>query len=59
MSEKKLSECQLDSNERAQWLSRIDRVLEYAGSPGDWGYKTELGELTIKLIEIRQKLIAA
>lgn len=56
MTEKKLAECQLDSTEKAQWLSRIENVLEFAGSPGDWGHKTELGELTIKLIEIRQKL---
>lgn len=56
MSDKPLSSCPLDKNEKAKWLSKIDNILEYAGSPGDWGYKTKLGELVIKLKEIRQEI---
>jgi len=56
MSDKPLSECPLDSQEKSNWLARIDKLLDYAGSPGDWGYKTKLGELVIKLKEIRQDI---
>lgn len=33
--------------------ARVDDLLRFLGAPGDWGYDTELGDLTLNLLRIR------
>lgn len=36
----------LSASEASTLRLRIDDLLRFLGSPGDWGYGTKLGELT-------------
>ena len=46
----------LSLDERANWISALDPLLKYAGSPGDWGYRSKLGLLTQRLLQVRQEI---
>lgn len=47
----------LSMEERVKILAALEPLVKYLGSPGDWGYSTKLGILTIKLLEVRQQLM--
>lgn len=53
-----LAESTLSLEERARWLSVLDPILKYAGSPGDWGYGSKLGVLTLKLHQVRHEIVS-
>ena len=46
----------LSIEERAKWINVLDPLLKYAGSPGDWGYGSQLGLLTQRLLHVRQEI---
>ena len=46
----------LSSTEALQLESNLMPLLRYLGSPGDWGYETKLGRLTILLLELRVEI---
>lgn len=46
----------LNSEEALQLEINLMPLLRYLGSPGDWGYKTKLGILTIFLRELRAEI---
>lgn len=52
-----MATCQLSIEERARWINVLDPLLKYAGSPGDWGYESKLGLLTMRLLEVRRELV--
>lgn len=54
-----LTQTPLSLEEAAKWINVIDPLLKYAGSPGDWGYKSKLGILTQRLYEVRAQIVAA
>lgn len=51
-----LAECELSQAERARWLAVLDQLLRYAGSPGDWGYESKLGRLTLVARDLRRDI---
>lgn len=51
-----LAECELSPEERARWLAVLDQLLKYAGSPGDWGYESKLGRLTLVARDLRRDI---
>lgn len=51
-----LAECELSQAERARWLAVLDQLLKYAGSPGDWGYDSKLGRLTLVARDLRRDI---
>ncbi|MDY0072958.1 MAG: hypothetical protein RBR77_09950 [Thauera sp.] len=44
-----LATCALNAEEFARLEKRLKALLAFLGSPGDWGYRTQLGVLTIVL----------
>ncbi|MFU2053321.1 hypothetical protein [Bordetella hinzii] len=54
--ERPLAECELSSEERTRWLAVLDQLLKYAGSPGDWGYESKLGRLTLVARDLRRDI---
>lgn len=46
----------LSEAERAKLLLRLDDLLRFLGAPGDWGYGTQLGDLTIELKRLRLRV---
>jgi hypothetical protein len=46
----------MKSHERATLDMRLNDLMRFLGSPGDCGYGTEMGDLTIYLLLFRQKL---
>lgn len=53
-----LSETPLSMEERVRWVSVLDPLLKYAGSPGDWGYGSKLGVLTRHLYQLRTEIMS-
>lgn len=51
-----ISASPLRETERATLLIRINDTLRFLGAPGDWGYGTRLGDLTLELLWLRQQL---
>lgn len=49
----------LDQAEKEMLLVRVDDLLRTLGSPGDWGYGTKLGDLTLHLLALRAEISAA
>ncbi len=49
----------LNDAERGKLLLRLDDLLKFLGSPGDWGYDTKLGVITQTLIALRRDVINA
>lgn len=45
--------------ERCRWIAALDALLRYAGSPGDWGYESKLGQIITRLIQVRAELADA
>lgn len=54
-----LAACPLSIEERARWINVLDPLLNYAGRPGDWGRSSKLGQLTMKLMQVRAELADA
>lgn len=54
----KLPMPELSDIERDKILIRLDPLIQYLGAPGDWGYDTKLGVMTVKLIEMRSAIRA-
>lgn len=42
--------------ERLRLLALIDPLVAFLSSPGDWGYDTQLGDLTRRAISVRDQL---
>lgn len=51
-----LAACELSPEERARWLAVLDPLIKYAGSPGDWGYESKLGRLTMVASDLRRDI---
>jgi hypothetical protein len=51
-----LAACELSPEERTRWLAVLDQLLKYAGSPGDWGYESKLGRLTLVARDLRRDI---
>lgn len=49
----------LRAREQIILLMRLDDLLKFLGAPGDWGYNTKLGMMTLRLIELRQQIAKA
>lgn len=47
----------LSDVEKARLLACLEPLLHYLGAPGDWGYETKLGRMTISLIELRNEIV--
>jgi hypothetical protein len=45
----------LSEKERATLDMRMGDLLKFLGSPGDWGYGTAMGDLTVYLIDFSRK----
>lgn len=54
-----LASCAPSLEERARWINVLDPLLKYAGSPGDWGRESKLGQLTMRLMQARAELADA
>ena len=54
-----LATCAPSLEERARWINVIDPLLKYAGRPGDWGRDSQLGLLTMRLMQVRAALADA
>ncbi len=54
-----LASCAPSLEERARWINVLDPLLRYAGSPGDWGRESKLGQLTMRLMQVRAELADA
>ena len=54
--EKPLSTCALSIERRAEILRLIYPLIRYLGYPGDWGYESYLGQLTIQLNTLRRRI---
>lgn len=50
---KKLSVCALTTREQQNLLQHITALSVVLGAPGDWGYGTRLGDLTLELLSLR------
>jgi len=46
----------LRPNERATLEVRLNDLLRFLNAPGDWGYGTPIADLTLYLLQFRQKL---
>ncbi len=49
----------LRASEKQVLLLRLDDLLRFLGAPGDWGYGTQLGAMTQRLIRLRRDIAAA
>lgn len=49
----------LNERERESMLAHMDAFLLHLGAPGDWGYETKLGVLTLRLREVRYEILRA
>lgn len=56
-SEMPLVACPLSDVERDTLLAHLEPLLRYLGAPGDWGYETKLGRITIRLYELRNDIV--
>lgn len=54
--EKALSLHPLRASERLRLELRLGDLLQFLGAPGDWGYDTELGDLTLYLLKVMARL---
>ena len=45
--------------EQARLIGLLDSLAAYLGAPGDWGYGTTLGNLTISVLNARQAVRTA
>lgn len=48
--------CPMKPHERATLELRLNDLLKFLNAPGDWGYGTPMADLTLYLLEFRQKL---
>ena len=55
-NEMPLSSSPLSMNEAIRIESEITTLLRYLGSPGDWGYKTKLGQFIEALYCLRTEV---
>lgn len=55
----KLCASALSPVEQARLLGLLDSLAGYLRSPGDWGYGTTLGNLTISVLNAREAVRAA
>lgn len=46
----------LKPEERIRLDEHLKSLLGFLGSPGDWGYETQLGRLTVVLAELRRDI---
>jgi len=46
----------LRPDERVKLEANLDNLLRFLNAPGDWGYGTPMGDLTVYLLGFRQKL---
>jgi len=46
----------LSEVEKARLLAHLEPLLRFLGAPGDWGYETKLGQMTIRLRELNNDL---
>lgn len=53
---KKLAACPLTTREKETLLVRVNDLLRFLGAPGDWGYGTRLGDLTLDLLSLRAQI---
>lgn len=56
-SEMPVADCPLSDLERGKMLAHLDPLLRYLGAPGDWGYESKLGQMTIRLNELRNEIV--
>lgn len=56
-SEMPVANCPLRDAERDTVLAHLDPLLRYLGAPGDWGYESKLGQMTIRLNELRNEIV--
>ncbi len=56
-NEMPIAACPLSDGERARMLMHLDQLLRYLGAPGDWGYESKLGLMTIRLSELRNEIV--
>ena len=56
-SEMPLVACPLSEVEKARLLAYLEPLLRHLGAPGDWGYETKLGRMTIRLSELRNDIV--
>lgn len=49
----------LSRDEAVRLETNLMPLLRYLGSPGDWGYETKLGRLTIALSGLRAEIARA
>lgn len=54
--EKPLCSSALSFDEALRFEAELAPVMRYLGRPGDWGYGTKLGELTITLHKLREEI---
>ena len=51
-----LSSSPLSHDEAVKIETLLDPLLRYLGSPGDWGYETKLGLMTLELKRLRSEI---
>ena len=56
-SEMPITNSPLSDLERGKLLALLDSLLYYLGAPGDWGYESKLGQMTIRLSELRNEIV--
>lgn len=56
MSGARLCANPINADEKGRLLARVDGLLNFLGAPGDWGYGTELGNLTQYLLRLRPQI---
>ena len=49
----------LNEADKARLLLRIDDLLKFLGAPGDWGYSSKLGTITVHLLALRKEIMEA
>lgn len=51
-----LCDSPLSKREAIQLEANLMQLLRFLGAPGDWGYKTKLGQLTLDLLAVRHEI---
>lgn len=46
----------LDGGEAAQLLHRLRELNAFLGAPGDWGYRTQLGQFTLLSLDLENRV---
>ncbi len=56
-SEMPIAACPLSDVERGKLLAYLQMLLQFLGAPGDWGYESKLGQMTIRLTELQSEIL--